>query len=91
MNKNLNKIALTGLSVDKKHEDIIKSIVDILLKEEKNIFIEDNLVNSFDSLREYRSSPDQIEKNCDLLISIGGDGTIINTAKFTIILFIYIR
>ncbi|MEC7910387.1 MAG: NAD(+)/NADH kinase [Pseudomonadota bacterium] len=81
MNKNLNKIALTGLSVDKKHEDIIKSIVDILLKEEKNIFIEDNLVNSFDSLREYRSSPDQIEKNCDLLISIGGDGTIINTAK----------
>ena len=81
MNKNLNKIALTGLSVDKKHEEIIKSIVDILLKEEKNIFIEDNLVNSFDSLREYRSSPDQIEKNCDLLISIGGDGTIINTAK----------
>ena len=81
MNKNLNKIALTGLSVDKKHEDIIKSIVDILLKEEKNIFIEDNLVNSFDSLREYRSSPDQIEKNCDLLISIGGDVTIINTAK----------
>ena len=68
MNKNLNKIALTGLSVDKKHEDIIKSIVDILLKEEKNIFIEDNLVNSFDSLREYRSSPDQIEKNCDLMI-----------------------
>ena len=81
MNKNLNKIALTGLSVDKKHEEIIKSIVDILLKEEKKILIEDNLVNSFDSLRKYRSSPDQIEKNCDLLISIGGDGTIINTAK----------
>ncbi len=81
MNKNLNKIALTGLSVDQKHEGIIMSIVDILLKEKKEIFIEDNLAKSFNSLREYKSSPDHIEKNCDLLISIGGDGTIINTAK----------
>jgi len=81
MNKNLNKIALTGLSVSKEHEGIIKSIVDILLKEKKKIFVEDNLVKSFDSLKEYRSSSDLIEKNCDLLISIGGDGTIINTAK----------
>ena len=81
MTKILNSIALTGLSINKNHEEIIHSIVDILIKEKREIFIEDILVKPFKKLNRFSSSRKEILKNCDLIISIGGDGSIINTAK----------
>ena len=35
MTKILNSIALTGLSINKNHEEIIHSIVDILIREKR--------------------------------------------------------
>ena len=81
MTKILNSIALTGLSINKNHEEIIHSIVDILIREKREIFIEDILVKPFKKLNRFSSSRKEILKNCDLIISIGGDGSIINTAK----------
>ena len=64
MTKILNSIALTGLSINKNHEEIIHSIVDILIREKREIFIEDILVKPFKKLNRFSSSRKEILKNC---------------------------
>ena len=81
MKKSMPKIGLSGLLGSKKNVEIIDLIIKILEKENREIYIEGKLAKYSSQFSKYSCSSEKIITNCDLLISVGGDGTMINNAK----------
>ena len=81
MKESHKNIAIAGLTPSDRSEEILISIIDLLQKEEKNIFVHEDLVKKGKSLEQYSSSNKRILESSDLLISIGGDGTMLSNAK----------
>ena len=81
MKKSMQKIGLSGLLGSKKNVEIIDLIIKILEKENREIYLEGKLAKYSSQFSKYSCSSKKIITNCDLLISVGGDGTMINNAK----------
>ena len=81
MKKTFKRVALSGVLRDKKNGEFLKAILNTLKDLEIEILCEQKLVNNAEFLKEYSSSDKEIIKNSDLLISVGGDGTMLSNSK----------
>ena len=76
-----SKIAISSTSKDKRVGLIASQVYEILQSKECKIFHDDTLNKLSKSLNsEYRNKK-YILNNCELIIAIGGDGTILNCSR----------
>ena len=81
MNKAFTKIGLSGVSKNEQDDLFIRDVVDCLLKLDKEILCEEHLAKKINYLNKYSYDDKEIIENIDLLISVGGDGTMLSNSK----------
>jgi len=81
MKKKFKRVALSGVLRDKKNREFLKTILNSLKNLKIEILCEQKLANKAEFLKEYSSNDKEIITNSDLLISVGGDGTMLSNAK----------
>lgn len=80
MKNKFSSICISSTSQDKRVKLIASQIFEILSNKGCNIFHDSTLERYIDLKSKYRSD-DYIIKNSDLIVAIGGDGTILNCSR----------
>lgn len=93
----MNRVAIYSETLDKKHYDFIKELFDkmdeygfqylIYGKYKSKI---DSIVSFKNSLGEFNEASELVDNNIECLISIGGDGTMLNSFQFVLKTTIYV-
>ena len=81
MKKSFKKIGISGPIKNKKDESFIRGVVDCLSKQGIEILREKSLMENSDYLNQFSVEDDEFIKRIDLLISVGGDGTMLRNAR----------
>ena len=81
MKKSFKKIGISGPIKNKKDESFIRGVVDCLSKQGIEILSEKSLMENSDYLNQFSVKDDEFIKRIDLLISVGGDGTMLRNAR----------
>ena len=81
MNKSFKKIGLSGSIKNKDDDSFVRDIVDCLTKQGVEILCEKNLTKKADYLNQFSADDEDLINNIDLLISVGGDGTMLRNAR----------
>ena len=81
MKKPFKKVALAGVLRDEDNEKSLKNILNALKNLEIEILCDQDLSNKADFLKLYSTDDKNIIQKSDLLISVGGDGTMLKNAK----------
>ena len=81
MKKSFKKIGISGPIKNKKDESFIRDVVDCLSKQGIEILSEKSLMENSDYLNQFSVKDDEFIKRIDLLISVGGDGTMLRNAR----------
>lgn len=80
MRKIFTTIGLIGRQGMKDVSDTLRVIVDYLQSHHYEVLIEDDIAYCFKNRRLFSSTRDQLAQKVDLLIVVGGDGSLINAA-----------
>ena len=81
MSKQFKKIGLSGTFKDLKNDKFIKAILDTLKILNIEILCDESFVNKNSYLQEFSSTDKKILKEAELVISLGGDGTMLRNSK----------
>ena len=81
MNKAFKKIGLSGPIKNKKDESFIRDVVDCLSKQGIEILSEKSLMDNSNYLNQFSVEDAEFIKRIDLLVSVGGDGTMLRNAR----------
>ena len=81
MKNKFKKVAISSTNIDKKVVEIARQCCEILSNQNVEVFLVKNF-KEFDLLKGFKKYEDlTIAKKADLLISIGGDGTMLGCAR----------
>jgi len=77
------KFGILGNTKSHNAENVLNNLINFLIQKKIDFFIDKNLdvLLEKDSLKKYSYSQSTLLKRADLIISIGGDGTFLNTAR----------
>ena len=81
MKKKFTNICITSTSKNKEIGLIASQIYEILQNKGCKIYHDSSLKNHKQTLRSQYRSDSFITKNIDLIVAIGGDGTILNSSR----------
>jgi len=81
MSKQFKKIGLSGTFKDLKNDKFIKAILDTLKILNIEILCDESFINKNSYLQEFSSTDKKILKEAELVISLGGDGTMLRNSK----------
>ena len=81
MSNKYKNIGIVGLSNNPKIPQLIESIVAILTSEKREVLIDRKFESLVDLINITYVTKKEIQNKCDLVISLGGDGTMLESAK----------
>ena len=81
MEKLLKIVGLSGALRSPTDEGLLQVILDTLKKNKTRVLCDEKLVKKNDYLKDYSANHKEIIQQSDLLISLGGDGTMLKNAK----------
>ncbi|MDG2060566.1 MAG: NAD(+) kinase [SAR86 cluster bacterium] len=81
MSNKYKNIGIVGLSNNPKIPQLIESIVTILTSEKREVLIDRKFESLVDLTNINYVTKKEIQHKCDLVISLGGDGTMLESAK----------
>jgi len=76
-----NTIGIVGKPQNNKSSDTIRRLLAVLENKQKQILVQDSLGIELELSAEWHRTPKQLTEQCDLIVVVGGDGSMLNAGR----------
>ena len=81
MELEFNTIGIVGKPRNNESSGTIRRLLAVLENKHKNVLVQDSLGLELDLPSEWYCTPEQLTKRCDLIVVVGGDGSMLNAGR----------
>lgn len=81
MNQIFKDIGIVGKPRNEESSDTIRNLIQVLTDLKRNILVQDTLGEELHLPQDWHIKPEQMASKCELIIVVGGDGSMLNAAR----------